>query len=179
MSTLTLAVDADQGGGASSNGLTAKTYDIAITGGSITIANNITYVTPETLGIIDKPIGSFSGARQITGSLTMYLNTTGSSGSGNGSNQLLSDLANATDLVRNEFNMSLFMGGASSDTPVVEFDIPKAHLQVPAIEVADLISVSVEFAAHGSNILTGDEMTVKYKGLTSHSDATYASNLTV
>ena len=179
LSTLTLAVDADQGGGASSNGLTAKTYDIAITGGSITIANNITYVTPETLGIIDKPIGSFSGARQITGSLTMYLNTTGSSGSGNGSNQLLSDLANATDLVRNEFNMSLFMGGASSDTPVVEFDIPKAHLQVPAIEVADLISVSVEFAAHGSNILTGDEMTVKYKGLTSHSDATYASNLTV
>ena len=44
----------------------------------------------------------------------MYLNTTGSSGSGNGSNQLLADLAGATDLVRNSFDMSLFMGGGSS-----------------------------------------------------------------
>ena len=178
LSTLTLAT-LEQGGGASSGGLDAKSYDIAITGGSITIANNITYVTPETLGVIDKPIGSFSGARQISGSLTMYLNTTGSSGSGNGSNQLLADLAGATDLVRNSFDMSLFMGGGSSDTPVVEFDLPRAHFQVPAIEVADLISVSVEFAAHGSDITNADEMTVKYKGLTSHSDSTYATNHTV
>ena len=178
LSTLTLST-AEQGGGSSSGGLDQKTYDIAITGGSITIANNITYVTPETLGVIDKPIGSFSGARQISGSLTMYLNTTGSSGSGNGSNQLLADLSGATDLVRNSFDMSLFMGGGSSDTPVVEFDLPRAHFQVPAIEVADLISVSVEFAAHGSDITSADEMTVKYKGLTAHSDATYASDLTV
>ena len=178
LSTLTLSA-AEQGGGASSGGLDSKTYDIAITGGSITIANNITYVTPETLGVIDKPIGSFSGARQISGSLTMYLNTTGSSGSGNGSNQLLADLAGATDLVRNSFDMSLFMGGGSSDTPVVEFDLPRAHFQVPAIEVADLISVSVEFAAHGSDITAADEMTVKYKGLTSHNDSTYAADNTV
>ncbi len=178
LSTLTLSTAA-QGGGAASGGLDQKTYDIAITGGSITIANNITYVTPETLGVIDKPIGSFSGARQISGSLTMYLNTTGSSGSGNGSNQLLADLSGATDLVRNAFDMSLFMGGASSDTPVVEFDIPRAHFQVPAIEVADLISVSVEFAAHGTDITDADEMTVKYKGLTSHSDSSYTTNHTV
>ena len=178
LSTLTLSTAA-QGGGSSSGGLDSKTYDIAITGGSITIANNITYVTPETLGVIDKPIGSFTGARQISGSLTMYLNTTGSSGSGNGSNQLLADLSAATDLVRNVFDMSLFMGGASSDTPVVEFDIPRAHFQVPAIEVADLISVSVEFAAHGTDITDADEMTVKYKGLTSHSDTAYTDNYTV
>ena len=178
LSTLTLAT-LEQGGGAASGGLDAKSYDIAITGGSITIANNITYVTPETLGVIDKPIGSFTGARQISGSLTMYLNTTGSSGSGNGSNQLLSDLSAATDLVRNSFNMSLFMGGASSDTPVVEFDIPRAHFQVPAIEVADLISLSVEFAAHGSDITAADEMTVKYKGLTTHSDSAYTGDLTL
>jgi hypothetical protein len=178
LSTLTLTT-AEQGSGASSGGLDSKTYDIAITGGSITIANNITYVTPETLGLIDKPIGSFSGARQISGSLTMYLNTTGSSGSGNGSNQLLADLAGATDLVRNSFDMSLFMGGGSSDTPIVEFDLPRAHLQVPTIEVADLISVGVEFAAHGSDITNADEMTVKYKGLTEHSDSSYATNHTV
>ena len=150
------------------------TYDINITGGSLTIANNITYVTPETLGLVDVPVGSFTGARQISGSLTMYLDT-----KSDGSNQLLSDLSAATDLVNNAFDMSLFMGGGSSATPVVEFDLPKAHLQIPTIETADIISTTVEFAAQGTDLLTGDEMTVKYKGLTSHSDSTYATDYTV
>ena len=173
LSTLTL-VAAAQGGGAASNGLDARTYDINITGGSITIANNVTYVTPETLGIIDKPIGSFTGSRQITGNLTCYLDT-----KSNGSNQLLTDLAGATDLVSNVFDMSLFMGGASSAVPVVEFSIPKAHMTVPTIETADLISTAVEFAAHGTDLLTGDEMTVVYKGLTTHSDTQYTTDHTV
>ena len=150
------------------------TYDINITGGSLTIANNITYVTPETLGLVDVPVGSFSGARQVSGSLTMYLDT-----KANGSNSLLSDLTAATDLVNNAFDMSLFMGGGSSSTPVVEFDLPKAHLQIPTIETADIISTTVEFAAQGTDLLTGDEMTVKYKGLTSHSDSTYTTDVTV
>lgn len=150
------------------------TYDINITGGSLTIANNITYVTPETLGLVDVPVGSFTGARQISGSLTMYLDT-----KSDGSNQLLSDLSAATDLVNNAFDMSLFMGGGSSATPVVEFDLPKAHLQIPTIETADIISTTVEFAAQGTDLLTGDEMTVKYKGLTSHSDSTYGTDVTV
>jgi hypothetical protein len=173
LSTLTLVAEA-QGGGNASGGLDARTYDINITGGSITIANNVTYVTPETLGIIDKPIGSFTGARQITGSLTCYLDT-----KANGSNQLLSDMAAATDLVSNSFDMSLFMGGASGATSVVEFDIPKAHLQVPTLETGDLISTSVEFSAHGTDLLTGDEMTIKYKGVTAHTDAQYATDYTV
>lgn len=149
----------------------AKSYDINITGGTLTIANNITYVTPETLGIVDKPIGSFTGSRQISGSLTMYLDT-----KSNGSNQLLTDLSAATSIITNEFDMSLFMGGGSSDTPVVEFDLPKAHLQIPTIETADIISTTVEFAGHGTDLLTGDEMTIKYKGSKSHSQAGYASS---
>jgi hypothetical protein len=173
LSTLTLAALV-QGGGKSSGGLDARTYDINITGGSITIANNVTYVTPETLGVIDKSIGSFTGARTITGSLTCYLDT-----KSNGSNQLLSDMAAATDLVSNVFNMSLFMGGASSAVPVVEFDIPRAHLQVPTLETGDIISTSVEFSAHGSTLLDGDEMSIKYKGLTAHTDSRYTTDLTV
>ena len=48
LSTLYLDADA-QGGGSASNGLDDRTYDINITGGSLTIANNVTYVTPETM----------------------------------------------------------------------------------------------------------------------------------
>lgn len=174
LSTLSLVVAA-QGGGASAGGLDAKTYDIAITGGTITIANNITYLTPETLGQVDKPIGSFSGARQISGSLTCYLDT-----KNNGSNQLLSDLSAATGLISPQFDMSLFMGNASGTVPNVEFDIPKAHLSIPTIETADVISTTVEFAAIGTGLdqggTAGDEMTVKYKGSTTHSQTGYAAS---
>jgi len=182
LSTLYLDADA-QGGGTSSGGLDDRTYDINITGGSITVENNVTYVTPETIGVVDKPIGSFTGARTISGSLTMYLDT-----KSNGSNQLLTDLAAATDLVTNVFDARLYMGvsgavGSDGDAmgsddftaPGVEFNMPRAHLTVPVIEVGDLISVSVEFAAHGSDLLTGDEMKVKYLGSTSHTQTGYSA----
>ena len=177
-----------QGGGSASQGLDGTRYDINITGGNITIENNITYVTPETIGIVDKPIGSFTGSRTISGSLTMYLDN-----KTDGSNQLLSDLAGSTDLVSNAFDMSLLMGqGYTSSSfpgaeradnahiagdysaPGVEFFMPKCHLTVPAIEVGDLISVSVEFSAQGDTLLTTDEMSVKYLGSITHSDATAA-----
>ena len=183
LSSLYLDTDA-QGGGSASNGLDNKTYDINITGGSLTIANNVTYVTPETIGVVDKPIGSFTGARVVSGSLTMYLDT-----KINGSNSLLTDLAGATDLVTNVFDLRLFMGVAGAvDTdgegmeaddftaPGVEFNMPKAHLTVPTVEVGDLISASVEFAAHGTDLLTGDEMSVKYLGATSHTQSGYAAS---
>ncbi len=183
LSSLYLDADA-QGGGNASGGFDDKTYDINITGGSITIANNVTYVTPETIGIVDKPIGSFTGARTITGSLTMYLDT-----KSNGSNQLLTDLAAATDLVTNVFDVRLYMGvagtvGSDGDAmdsgdftaPGVEFNMPRCHLQVPTIETGDLISTTVEFAAHGSDLLTGDEMKVKYLGSTSHTQTGYAAS---
>ena len=181
LSSLYLDANA-QGGGSTSGGLDDRTYDINITGGSISIQNNVTYVTPETIGVVDKPIGSFTGARSISGSLNCYLDN-----KSNGSNQLLTDLAAATDMVSNSFDMRLFMGvadgvanragGASRASgdfiaPGVEFNLPKAHLSIPAIEVADLISVSVEFSAHGDTLLTKDEMTVKYLGATAHTDVT-------
>ena len=174
LSELTLAVT-EQGGGVAGGGLASKTYSIAITGGSLTIANNITYLTPETLGVIDKPIGSFSGSRQITGTLTCYLDT-----KSNGSNQLLSDMSAADKLINPSFDMSIFMGNASGTSPQVEFDIPKAHLSIPTVEVADVISTNIEFAAVGTGLdeggTAGDEIVVKYKGSTTHSESGYAAS---
>ena len=121
LSALTLA-NAEQGGGSASGGLDAvAAYDISIIGGSITVANNITYLTPETLGIVDQPIGSFTGTRQVSGTLNCYLDT-----KSNGSNELLKNLSAATNLVTNAFDMSLFMGGGSSATPV-----SYTHLTLP------------------------------------------------
>lgn len=168
LSTLTLS-HLKQGGVLDTGGDTTENYNnIAITGGTITIANNVTYLTPETLGIVDQPIGSFTGSRTISGSLTCYLDT-----QSGGSNSLLSDMNAATNLVSNSFDMSLFMGGSSGATPLVTFDIPKAHLQIPTIETADIISTTIEFAAQGTSITSTDEMTVLYAGSTTHSESGY------
>jgi hypothetical protein len=174
LSQLTLGVTA-QGGGKSAGGLDSKTYDIAITGGSLTITNNITYLTPETLGVIDQPIGSFSGSRQMSGTLTCYLDT-----KTNGSNQLLADMQAADKLINPSFDMSVFLGNASGTSPQVELDIPKAHISIPTIEVADVISTNIEFAAVGTGLdeggTAGDEIVVKYKGSTTHSESGYAAS---
>jgi len=173
LSQLSLST-AEQGGGTASGGLAAKTYSINITGGSITIANNITYLTPETLGVVDKPIGSFTGARNVTGSLTCYLDT-----KSNGSNDLLKDLSAATSLIQPSFDLSLFMGNGSGTVPNIELDIPRAMLSIPTVEVADVISTTVEFAAlPAAEVDSADattyDMQVKYKGSTTFSESGYA-----
>src|SRR6056300_2075965 len=65
------AADTSTFPGASSNGI----YTSTLTGGSVTISNNMTYLTPETLGIINQPLGHVTGTRSVTGSFTCYLNT--------------------------------------------------------------------------------------------------------
>jgi len=51
--------------------------------------------------------------------------------------------------------------------------MPKCHLSVPTIEVGDLISASLEFAAQGTSLLHKDEIKVKYLGATTHTQDGY------
>ena len=46
-------------------------YGLTLTGGSVTITNNVSYITPETLGEVNTPIGHVTGARSVTGSFTL------------------------------------------------------------------------------------------------------------
>jgi hypothetical protein len=136
------------------------TYAIAITGGSLTINNNITYLTPDTLSTVDSPIGSFTGTRQINGNLTCYLN----SGTDNSADLLKSMLANSS-LTQNSHDIAISLGGATA--PNVVFDIPTAHLSIPNTEVADVIGLSIDFYALSDTGIDGvNEMTIIYTGAT-------------
>ncbi|MEC7223030.1 MAG: tandem-95 repeat protein, partial [Verrucomicrobiota bacterium] len=44
-----------------------------LNGGNVTISNNITFITPEELGIVNVPIGHVTGTRSVSGSFTCYL----------------------------------------------------------------------------------------------------------
>jgi len=135
---------------------TLKNYNIAITGGSISIDNGITFLTPEELGKVNIPIGAFTGTRAISGNVSAYLNTGASSSGG-----LLSDLVSATDTVTHEFQLTLSMGGCNS-APRVDFIMNHAHLVIPSINVQDVISTDINFTALAQDIDKTDELVVKY-----------------
>jgi hypothetical protein len=152
-----IAADTDKFPGANDNCV----YNIAITGGSLTIDNGITFLTPEELGVVNKPIGSFTGTRAISGNVTCYLRTgvaTGQSG------DLFTDLATNTDVVTNEFALIVKLGGAS--TPRIELKMPKAHLQIPTTNIEDVVAMDIGFTALGTTIEETDEITVDYYAYT-------------
>ena len=135
-------------------------YNIVLTGGSINFENNISYLTPEELGQVNKPLGNITGTRSISGNLTCYLdNDIGTSKSG----ELFADLVSDSDTVRNIFDLDIHIGGTSA--PALTFSMPTAHLEVPVINVEDLLTLDIAFHAQpsGGNIDAQNEATIIYK----------------
>jgi hypothetical protein len=141
-------VDNDTGG---------VTYDLVLTGGNITISNNISFLTPETLCVVNTPLGHVTGTRSITGSFTCYLNTASDS-----SADLFEDLMEDTSKVRNSHALTFNIGGTS--TPKVVVAMPTCHLEVPTHSIEDVISVETTFHALPSDISNTNEATVAYTG---------------
>lgn len=134
-----------------------RIYNIPITGGEINIDNNITFLTPEELGVVNLPIGHFTGIRSITGNLTAYLR----SGSQTDASQLIKDLYNSVNDTTAEFNLAIHIGGLAN-TPRVSLAMPKAHISIPTIDTQDVISTAFDFMAVPSDLGSTDEMTIEY-----------------
>lgn len=142
--------------GASSNGV----YTTTLTGGSVTISNNMTYLTPETLGLINQPLGHVTGTRSISGNFTCYLNTPASGAS---SADLFEDLIEATTKITNSFDLAFGVGG-STNTPRMVINVDKAHLEVPTHSIDDIVSLEVNFHGLPSSVDAVDEFTIDFVG---------------
>ena len=115
-------------------------YNLVLTGGNITMENNITYLTPETLGIVNQPLGHVTGTRNVSGNFTCYLNR-----ENGGSADLFEDLIEATTVITNSFNSVFKIGGTAA--PKVQIDLPKCHFEVPSHSIDDIISLETNFHA--------------------------------
>lgn len=137
----------------------AKTYNVTLTGGSITISNNMTFLTPESLGVVNTPLGHVTGGRSVSGSLTCYADELD-----NGSIELYEDMLLATTAVTNKFQLAINVGGSTA--PYVQFDMGQCHLEVPSVNIDDVIGYEVNFTALPSTISGTDEITkVRYVGV--------------
>ena len=132
----------------------AVTYTIPITGGNITIANNLTYLTPATVGVVNQPFAYFTGTRTVTGNVTAYLRVGTTSPAVNRTAELISNFA--TQMVKddeNAFNLELGLGGSTAVEVAnkVVFKCPRTMLQVPSISTDQVVSTTINFMPQSYN----------------------------
>ena len=126
-------------------GAAGDTYTVPITGGSITINNNITYLTPANLGVVNLPVAYYTGTRAISGTLNAYLRTGGTRDTG----ELLADmLAAAAVTIEPMAALAISIGGGANTVKVV-LDMPATVLQIPSVDVQQVVSTAINFTAEG------------------------------
>ena len=148
-------------------------YTLTLTGGNITLSNNITYLTPEELGTVNIPIGHVTGGRAFGGSMTCYLTDviTGT-GATSASKDFFEDLTGAVQRqeVNNDFGLTFLIGGGSAITdagltdPGLHVNFPHCHVSIPTHSIEDVITLETTFMALPSSIGGADEVSMKYKG---------------
>lgn len=143
-------------------GQTSKVYTVALTGGNLTIANNLTYLTPANLGTVNIPVTYFTGTRAITASVNAYLKT--------GSTEtaaLLDDLLASSQNSENQFAVTVNIGGNSSSATRVVLDMPYTMLAIPTVSSEQVISTTINMTPQAGSTIAYDiegtnELSVKY-----------------
>lgn len=144
-------------------------YNITLTGGNITISNNMSFLTPESLGVVNQPLQHVSGTRSVSGNFTCYLTrddattpTTGTSAS------LFEKIIENKDIVTNKFAMRVNLGGdhdATDPKPIVSLNVPQAHLELPTHSLDDVVSLEVNFHGLPNSVEETDELIITYIGV--------------
>ena len=137
-------------------------YALTLTGGNITISNNITFITPEELGSVNIPLGHVTGTRSVSGSMTCYLSL--DTVATNNSSDLWADLKSITSVITNDFGLTFSIGGATG-TPRLVVSMPSCHVDIPTHSIEDVISLETSFNALPSTIDATNEATLTYVGV--------------
>ena len=128
------------------------TYTSTLTGGNISWSNNLTYLTPETLGVVNQPLGHVTGTKSINGNFTCYLDNASNTSSA----EFYEDIVEATSDIQNSFSLSFDIGG--SGTPHCIITMPTCHLEVPTHSIDEVISLETNFHALPSDFDSTDEI---------------------
>lgn len=127
-------------------GVGGTQYTVALTGGNLTFANNVTYLTPANLGVVNAPIVYFTGTRAVSGTMNAYLRT----GSTNTAGLLATMLANSSTATNPAFYMKLSIGGTSAAACRVDVEMPAVMLTIPTVATEQVVSTTISFTAQGS-----------------------------
>jgi len=139
-----------------------SSYNMTLTGGSVTFSNNITYITPEELGTVNLPVGHVT-TRSVSGNFTCYLNRDDTYTNDQVSANFFEDMKGIYSVITNESDLTFKIGGASG-TPRLEINLPTCHVEIPSHSIEDVISLETTFQALPSTITSADEAAIIYVG---------------
>lgn len=143
-------------------------YSMTLTGGNITLTNNITYLTPEELGVVNIPIGHVTGARSFGGSMTCYLLDDDTNA--NSSKDFFEDMTSSAQRgrVNNDISLTFMIGGGTAvDTlgdVAMQVQMDNCHVSIPTHSIEDIVTLETTFMALPDTIDATDECEIKYKG---------------
>jgi hypothetical protein len=124
------------------NASTGTAYTIPLTGGQIVLSNNVTFLTPQNLGIVNKPTTYFTGTRAVSGNMTAYLRAGG--GNGNYSAELLDTLlAGSSTAVDTKYTLTIKIGGSTGTH--VDVKLPAAMISIPTVQTDQIVSTTINF----------------------------------
>ena len=123
-------------------------YEVVLTGGSITLSNNVTYLTPDEISRVNNPFTHFLGALGVSGNITAYVEK-----GANKSSDLFRDLSESTNRTQ-DVDLAITIGSTASEHVI--FNIDNAHLELPTTNIEDVISVDIPFVGLSSNISTAN-----------------------
>jgi hypothetical protein len=145
-------------------------YSLTLTGGSFNIGNNISYLVPEELGAINKPLEHVTGTRTATGNAMCYLTLEDTDSSSGTSRQFFNDLVGtgAMSKVVNKFKVEMHVGGtaatANTTDPALKITFPTAHIEVPTHSIEDVVSLETNFTALPTDFGAANEITdIEYR----------------
>lgn len=121
----------------------AVEYNFPVTAINLTYTNNINYLTPDELSVLNIPIGQFVNSRIITGSLTAYLRTAASA-------QFMRNVVNdARTRTASSASANIRIGGNTA--PFVAFVFPAVQFNHPTLDHGEIISTNIEFIGQTSD----------------------------
>jgi len=139
-------------------------YGLTLTGGSFTVGNNITYLVPEELGAINKPLEHVTGTRNASGNATCYMTLEDTDTTSGTSRQFFNDLVSTGAMAKtvNAFKVTMHVGGSTATgnqtDPALKIEFPTAHIEVPSHSIEDVISLETNFQALPTDFGAADEI---------------------
>jgi hypothetical protein len=121
------------------NASSGTQYTIPLTGGQIVLSNNVSFLTPQNLGMVNQPAVYFTGTRAVSGSMTAYLR----SGTFLTAELLDTLLAGSSSAIDTKYTLTIKIGGATGTH--VDVKLPAAMLSIPTVQTEQIVSTSIEF----------------------------------
>ena len=124
--------------------LDGNTYDLALTGGRVTIDNKVQFYGRSKIGKTTVPVGHYTGNREISGDLQVYLK----SGTNSSVDLFRAINSNAqSDFYEAVYIADITVNVGGTTVPYLEFDIPQALLNIPRIDTREIFKINVPFVA--------------------------------